>query len=260
MLVAWVRRNCRQVVSAPDRRRWDAVALEDPPDRRGADAVAELEQFAADPLVPPARVFRRHPYDQPGDGVVDRWATGPLVQVGPLLAHQAAMPAQDRVGGDQAMAVQRSGQPPDERGEHGPVRPLQAQSGVGAAQHGDLMPQYEQLDVLGGGRATQQQEHPQHPLEDQIQQSQRHGGDHARPLVIINHRWSAACVAFWNPTGHLVFRSFAGGVARSACRGDAPVMARSAILECEGESIDGVCTTLVRVIRRCFPAPPYRAR
>jgi hypothetical protein len=31
--------------------------------------------------------------------------------------------------------------------------------GVGAAQHG-LMPQYEQLDVLGGGRATQQQEQP----------------------------------------------------------------------------------------------------
>ena len=46
----------------------------------------------------------------------------------------------------------------------------------------------------------------------------------------------------------------------SAGRGDAPVMARSAILECEGESIDGVCTTLVRVIRRCSPAPPYRAR
>jgi hypothetical protein len=46
----------------------------------------------------------------------------------------------------------------------------------------------------------------------------------------------------------------------SAGRGDAPVMAGSAILECEGESIDGVCTTLVRVIRRCSPAPPYRAR
>ena len=56
----------------------------------------------------------------------------------------------------------------------------------------------------------------------------------------------------------LVFRSFAA--ARSAGRSDAPGMARSVILEGEGESIDGVCTTLVRVIRRCFPAPPYRAR
>jgi len=32
--------------------RWrDAVALQDPADRRGADAMAELEQLALDPLV-----------------------------------------------------------------------------------------------------------------------------------------------------------------------------------------------------------------
>jgi hypothetical protein len=37
-------------------------------------------------------------------------------------------------------------------------------------------------------------------------------------------------------------------------------MAGSVILEDEGESIDGVCATVVRVIRRCFPAPPYRPR
>jgi hypothetical protein len=33
-------------VGMPDRRRWDAVALKDPTDRRGADAVAECEQLA----------------------------------------------------------------------------------------------------------------------------------------------------------------------------------------------------------------------
>ena len=36
------------------------------------------------------------------------------------------MPAQDRVRNDQAMATQCSGQPPDEGGEHGPVRPVHA--------------------------------------------------------------------------------------------------------------------------------------
>ena len=50
------------------------------------------------------------------------------------------MPAQDRVRGDQAMAPQRAGQPPDERGEDGSVCPVQAGSGVGAAEHGDLVP------------------------------------------------------------------------------------------------------------------------
>ena len=98
------------------------------------------------------------------------------------------MPAQDRVRGDQAMATQRSGQPPDEGGEHGPVCPVQAWSWVGAAEHGDLVPQHEELDVLGGGRAAQQQDQSEHLPEDQIQQPQRHGGDHAQPS---DHRWSA---------------------------------------------------------------------
>jgi hypothetical protein len=66
------------------------------------------------------------------------------------------MPAQDRVGGDQAMTTQCSGQPPHEGGEHGPVRPIQAWSRVGAAKHRDLVPQHEELDVLGGGRADHQ--------------------------------------------------------------------------------------------------------
>ena len=59
------------------------------------------------------------------------------------------MPAQDRVRGDQAMATQRAWQPPYEGGEHGPVGPIQAWSRVGAAQDGDLVPQHEELDVLG---------------------------------------------------------------------------------------------------------------
>jgi hypothetical protein len=66
------------------------------------------------------------------------------------------MPAQDRVRGDQAMATQCAGQPSDERGEHGPVRPVQARSRVGAAKHRDLMAQHEELDIPGGRRADRQ--------------------------------------------------------------------------------------------------------
>ena len=96
------------------------------------------------------------------------------------------MPAQDRVRGDQAMATQCAGQPPDEGGEHGPVRPVQAWSWVGAAQDGDLVAQHEELDVLGGGRAAHQQDQPEHLPEDQVQQPQRHAGimsDQRSPLV-----------------------------------------------------------------------------
>jgi hypothetical protein len=40
------------------------------------------------------------------------------------------------------------------------------------------MPEHEELDVLGGGPTTHQDDQSDHLLEDQIQQPQRHGGDH----------------------------------------------------------------------------------
>src|SRR5436190_258751 len=101
------------------------------PDRRGADAVAELEQLALEPLVSPTRVLPRHPHRQGGEAVLDRWPCGP-VGVGPSSADEAAMPAQDRARGDQAMATQRPGQPLDEGGEDRPVGPVDARSWVGA--------------------------------------------------------------------------------------------------------------------------------
>jgi hypothetical protein len=38
----------------------------------------------------------------------------------------------------------------DEGGKHGPVRPVQTRTWVGAAQDGDLVAQHEEFDVLGG--------------------------------------------------------------------------------------------------------------
>ena len=80
------------------------------------------------------------------------------------------MPAQDRIRSDQKMGSERSGQPPHERSEHGPVRPVHTWSWVGAAQDGYLVPEHKEFDVLGGGRAAHQQDKPEHVLEDQIQQ------------------------------------------------------------------------------------------
>jgi hypothetical protein len=77
------------------------------------------------------------------------------------------MPAQDRIRGDQAMAAQCSWQPPDEGGEDGPVRPVQAGSRVGAAEYGNLVPQHEQFDDFGGGPTAQQQDQPQQLQEEQ---------------------------------------------------------------------------------------------
>jgi hypothetical protein len=47
------------------------------------------------------------------------------------------------------MHPQRSGQEADQRGEYRAVRPAQPWPRMGAAQHGDLVLQHWQFDVLG---------------------------------------------------------------------------------------------------------------
>jgi hypothetical protein len=52
------------------------------------------------------------------------------VGIRPFLGDQAPVPAQDRARRDQAVPPRYLWQPPDERGEHGSIRPVQA--GLGA--------------------------------------------------------------------------------------------------------------------------------
>jgi hypothetical protein len=88
-----------------------------------------------------------------------------------LGSHQAAVPAQDRGGGDQAVSAQRRGQASDECGEQGAVGPVQAGPGVGSAQYGDLVAQYEQLNVSGRGCAAKHRQPAEEPHEDQVEQA-----------------------------------------------------------------------------------------
>jgi len=115
------------------------------------------------------------------------WPLG-RVRLGPPSANEAAMPAQDRVGGDEAVARQCAGQPPHEGGNT--ARSARSKRGrwVAAVQDGDLVREHQELDVLGGGRATRQQHQPEYVPEHQVQQPQRH----ARSCPINNHRWSTA--------------------------------------------------------------------
>jgi len=48
----------------------DLQGLEVPADGRCADLVAELEQLAVNPLVPPAVVLVREPFDERGDSAL----------------------------------------------------------------------------------------------------------------------------------------------------------------------------------------------
>ena len=84
------------------------------------------------------------------------------------------MPAQHGAGCHQAVHPQRSGQEEDQRGEYRAVRPVQPWPRMGAAQHGDLMPQHQQLDVLGHRRAAEQDQQAAKPDEDQVEQAKGH--------------------------------------------------------------------------------------
>ena len=77
-------------------------------------------------------------------------------------------------GGDQPVHRQPSRQEADQRGEHSAAGPVQARPRIGAAQHGDLVPQYQQLRVRGGGLAAGQDQPPAQPREDQVEQTEGH--------------------------------------------------------------------------------------
>ena len=109
--------------------------------------MAGLEQFALDPLVSPAVILAGEPLDQRGDLGADLRPACP-VRVSPFPGDQAAVPPQHGAGSDQPVHPQVSGQQPDERGQDRAVGPVQPGRGMGAAQHGNFVLRYKELDVL----------------------------------------------------------------------------------------------------------------
>jgi len=93
-------------------------------------------------------VLNGEPLDERGDLAAD-WRSSRPVRVGPLPRDQAPVPSQDGAGSDQPVYPKPGRQQPDQRGEDSAVGPVQPGPGMGAAQHGDLVPQHQQLDVLG---------------------------------------------------------------------------------------------------------------
>ncbi len=110
--------------------------------------MAELEELTLDPLVSPAVVLGGEPRDERGDLGPD-WRPAGVLRVGPVPCDQPAMPPEHGAGCHQPVRPQRSGQEADQRGEDRAVGPVQPGPGPGAAQDGNLVPEHQQLDILG---------------------------------------------------------------------------------------------------------------
>jgi hypothetical protein len=111
------------------------------------------------------------------------------------------VPAQDRGRSDQAVTAQVRGEVPDQRSEQRSVGPVRAWPRVGYSQHGDLVAQREQLDVLGRGCAAKQGQPTEELAEDQVEQAKRHDHDRAGAWGYADRRRSRPQADFWNPTG-----------------------------------------------------------
>jgi len=111
------------------RHRWEAVRLENPRNRRPADAMPHVFQRALDSGVAPGRVVFRHPHRQPPD-LGKHAMPGRLSFVGPLLRNELSMPAQQGIRCDDPrnLAERPAAQPERPNGEASSVVICQTQA------------------------------------------------------------------------------------------------------------------------------------
>jgi len=138
--------------------RVEPVAAKRRTDRGGRDPHAEAEELAVDALVAPPGILVGEADDQLLDVAVQEWPAGLAVRVGPGTGDQSSVPAQQGLGRDEEARPAGSRKHAADRGQQGPVGALEPGSWGLAAEHGELVAQDEDLQVLGGVAAGEQGE------------------------------------------------------------------------------------------------------
>jgi hypothetical protein len=84
------------------------------------------------------------------------------------------VPAQNRGRGDEQPEATANGQQSGERGDQGAIGPGHPRARCAPSEHGELMAQDQDLDVLGGVRSGVQHHPAQELGEHQVDQLHRH--------------------------------------------------------------------------------------
>jgi hypothetical protein len=129
----------------PRPRRWSNTGTaEDGPYGAGPDAA----QLAVDAAVAPRRVLPGQPQHQRLD-LRRHCGAAAAVWIGPAAPNQVAMPSQQRGRLDEQAVPDRAWQHPRKPSQHRAVGPVEPGSGYLLAEYRDLVPQHQQLRVLG---------------------------------------------------------------------------------------------------------------
>jgi hypothetical protein len=99
------------------------------------------------------------------------------VRGGPTAGNQAPVPAQQRLGLDEEAGPAGPGRHPADRGQQRPVSGLQPGTWGLPPQHGQLMAEDEELQVLGGVAAGEQHEQLDGATQRNVGEFREHQGD-----------------------------------------------------------------------------------
>jgi hypothetical protein len=149
--------------------------VKDLPDGGGPDLVAESGEFAVDAAVSPGRVLRSQAQDQAAEAGGDGGSTESARLAGPAAGDQLAVPAQDGGRGDDEQPEASSGREQSgEGGDQGAIGPAHLGARRASLEHGELVAQDKDLDVLGGGGSGAQHDPVQEYGEHLVDQPRRH--------------------------------------------------------------------------------------
>jgi hypothetical protein len=169
-------RNCFQV--GPVRRGCgvDPGSVQDLPHRGGCDPVAELDEFALHAPVPPRRIVCRDADDElPDRGLRGRPSGTPPVRVIPFACDQAPVPGEQRRRGHREhLGPPLPGDQPGQGREPQPVRRLVADPADLAAQHRVLVPEHQQLGILGHLTRGQHHQTAEQAAHEQVEGREDH--------------------------------------------------------------------------------------
>jgi hypothetical protein len=98
--------------ACPSGRGIEPGVLQDRPDGGGGDGVAESDQLALYPSIPPSGILAGHAQHQGPDRRWRGWSAWSSVRVGPAAGDELGVPAQQRAGRDESHPAQRGRQQP----------------------------------------------------------------------------------------------------------------------------------------------------